>query len=261
MGRTAGRQVSVDRTGRYALAVATWDPEVHRAPVRSGSTGNARVGVALAGRQRSGIPWPGGGSDGRSSRSAPQRRGRPTQRGVTADGSRPSSRRPSARRASAVAGMRSGSVRNRVGARSSRGRRGVRGEPPPVVYPAWALVASATSAGNTPALADASSAKGSAKHRPERPHAAPRRVSPRDPRWLVSVNPTSGLELPADRGRRDRFATPTEAAALIAALDPGDRAAWALALYAGLRLGEIRALGRGRHRPRCGRASRPPCLV
>jgi integrase len=59
---------------------------------------------------------------------------------------------------------------------------------------------------------------------------------------VVSVNPTSGLDLPAGGGRRDRFATPAEAAALLAALDAGDRAAWGLALYAGLRLGEVRAL-------------------
>ncbi len=59
---------------------------------------------------------------------------------------------------------------------------------------------------------------------------------------VVVVNPTSELDLPADTGRRDRFATPAEAAALLAVLDPGDRAAWALALYAGLRLGEVRAL-------------------
>jgi integrase len=59
---------------------------------------------------------------------------------------------------------------------------------------------------------------------------------------VVSVNPTTDLELPAMTGRRDRFATPVEAAALVDALEPRDRAAWALALYAGLRLGELRAL-------------------
>jgi integrase len=59
---------------------------------------------------------------------------------------------------------------------------------------------------------------------------------------VVSINPTTDLELPAMTGRRDRFATPAEAAALVAALDSRDRAAWALALYAGLRLGELRAL-------------------
>ena len=43
-------------------------------------------------------------------------------------------------------------------------------------------------------------------------------------RGQVSVNPTHGLELPAVRGRRDRIATPAEAAELIAALPEADRA-------------------------------------
>jgi len=51
----------------------------------------------------------------------------------------------------------------------------------------------------------------------------------------VAVNPTTGLELPAVRGRRDRIASPEEAAALLAALPDEDRALWATALYAGLR--------------------------
>jgi hypothetical protein len=55
----------------------------------------------------------------------------------------------------------------------------------------------------------------------------------------VSVNPTTGLELPAVRGRRDRIATPQEAAALLAALPKADRAVWVTALYAGLRRGEL----------------------
>lgn len=58
----------------------------------------------------------------------------------------------------------------------------------------------------------------------------------------VAVNPTSGLTLPAVRGKRDRIASPTETAALIAALPEADRALWATAMYAGLRLGELRAL-------------------
>jgi integrase len=61
-------------------------------------------------------------------------------------------------------------------------------------------------------------------------------------RGEVGLNPTSGLELPAVRGKRDRIASPNEAAALIAALAPSDRALWATALYAGLRLGELQAL-------------------
>jgi len=58
----------------------------------------------------------------------------------------------------------------------------------------------------------------------------------------VAVNPCERLRLPAARGRRERIASPTEAAALIAVLRPQDRALWGCALYAGLRLGELRAL-------------------
>jgi integrase len=58
----------------------------------------------------------------------------------------------------------------------------------------------------------------------------------------IAVNPTRGLELPAVRGRRDRVVEPREAKALIAALEPRDRPLWAMAMYAGLRRGELRAL-------------------
>jgi integrase len=59
----------------------------------------------------------------------------------------------------------------------------------------------------------------------------------------VAVNPTAGLSLPAVRGRRDRIASPAEAAQLLAAIpDDRDRALWATALYAGLRRGELQAL-------------------
>jgi integrase len=58
----------------------------------------------------------------------------------------------------------------------------------------------------------------------------------------VAVNPTTGLELPAVRSGRDRIASPDEAARLIAALPPEDRALWATAMYAGLRRGELQAL-------------------
>jgi integrase len=61
-------------------------------------------------------------------------------------------------------------------------------------------------------------------------------------RGEVAVNPTSGLTLPSVRGARDRIASPTEAAALIAALPAEDRPAWATAMYAGLRAGELVAL-------------------
>jgi integrase len=59
---------------------------------------------------------------------------------------------------------------------------------------------------------------------------------------LITVNPTSGLALPQDSGRRERFATATELTALLAALPERDRALWATAAYAGLRRGELMAL-------------------
>ena len=67
-----------------------------------------------------------------------------------------------------------------------------------------------------------------------------RRALARD---LVPVDPTKGLDVPADR--RDapmRFASREEAERLIAAVPDGDRAVWATAMYAGLRRGELRAL-------------------
>jgi integrase len=61
-------------------------------------------------------------------------------------------------------------------------------------------------------------------------------------RGEVAVNPTSGLELPALEGVRDRIASPAEAAELLAALPERDRTLWATAIYAGLRRGELLAL-------------------
>ena len=61
-------------------------------------------------------------------------------------------------------------------------------------------------------------------------------------RGEAAINPTAGLELPAVRGKRDRIASPTEAADLLDALPDGDRALWASAMYAGLRWGELAAL-------------------
>jgi integrase len=58
----------------------------------------------------------------------------------------------------------------------------------------------------------------------------------------VAVNPTAGLKLPTPRGRRERIASREEAERLIAAVREQDRAVWATAMYAGLRLGELRAL-------------------
>jgi integrase len=61
-------------------------------------------------------------------------------------------------------------------------------------------------------------------------------------RGEVAVSPCTGLELPAVRGRRERFASPEEAEALIATVPEQDRAVWATAMYGGLRRGELRAL-------------------
>ena len=60
-------------------------------------------------------------------------------------------------------------------------------------------------------------------------------------RRQVPVDPTSELDLPESSGRRERAATPREAAALLAPLGD-DLALWATAFYAGCRRGELRAL-------------------
>jgi integrase len=62
-------------------------------------------------------------------------------------------------------------------------------------------------------------------------------------RHELAVNPTTGLQLPSVRGRRDRVLTPKEARDLIGALRGSDVALWASAMYGGLRVGELRALG------------------
>lgn len=61
-------------------------------------------------------------------------------------------------------------------------------------------------------------------------------------RGEAAVNPTTGLRLPIAAGKRERIASPSEAAALLAALAARDRAPWATAFYAGLRRGELMAL-------------------
>ncbi|KAA0275396.1 MAG: site-specific integrase [Acidobacteria bacterium] len=58
----------------------------------------------------------------------------------------------------------------------------------------------------------------------------------------VVVNPTKGIKLPRSDARRDRVADAVEGAALLAALPVDDRPYWAVAMYAGLRRGEIQAL-------------------
>lgn len=61
-------------------------------------------------------------------------------------------------------------------------------------------------------------------------------------RGIVHANPCTGLKLPRGETSRDRIATPAEAAMLIAALPAKDQAAMGLAVYAGLRIGELIAL-------------------
>jgi integrase len=58
----------------------------------------------------------------------------------------------------------------------------------------------------------------------------------------AASNPCAGLRLPAARGRRERTASPEEAVTMLRVLPDHDRAVWALALYAGLRRGELMAL-------------------
>ena len=78
----------------------------------------------------------------------------------------------------------------------------------------------------------------------------------------VAASPLVGVDWPApDERPRDRMATPAEAQLLVAAVPALDRAAWALAVYAGLRLGELRALDSVRRRPRRRRTPRPRGLL
>lgn len=58
----------------------------------------------------------------------------------------------------------------------------------------------------------------------------------------VAIDPCARLRLPAVRSRRERVASPDEAATLLAALSPSIRMVYACAFYAGLRAGELRAL-------------------
>src|ERR1700730_9905278 len=54
----------------------------------------------------------------------------------------------------------------------------------------------------------------------------------------VAINPTTGLEMPAVRGGRDRIAPPDECVHLLDALRSADQVVWATAMYGGLRRGE-----------------------
>ena len=58
----------------------------------------------------------------------------------------------------------------------------------------------------------------------------------------LTVDPTTNLDLPAARGRRHICIGLADALALVDALPDSERALWALALFGGLRRGELRAL-------------------
>lgn len=61
-------------------------------------------------------------------------------------------------------------------------------------------------------------------------------------RGELAINPATGVELPAVRGRRDSIVSPEQAAKLLEALPTHDRALWGTALYAGVRRGELMAM-------------------
>ncbi|MGH2924460.1 MAG: tyrosine-type recombinase/integrase [Solirubrobacterales bacterium] len=62
------------------------------------------------------------------------------------------------------------------------------------------------------------------------------------PRGLAHVSPCASLRMPSGEQKRDRIATAAEAAVLIAAIPARDQAALGLAVYAGLRVGELVAI-------------------
>ncbi|MDP9255945.1 MAG: site-specific integrase [Actinomycetota bacterium] len=59
---------------------------------------------------------------------------------------------------------------------------------------------------------------------------------------MAPENPTRSVTLPSGATRRAHGGDPASAARMIAALEPRDQCIWAAAFYAGLRLGELRAL-------------------
>jgi len=61
-------------------------------------------------------------------------------------------------------------------------------------------------------------------------------------RNVITRNPVTEIELPASNGRRERAASPAEAAELLAALPDAIRPIYATAFYGGLRRGELRGL-------------------
>jgi integrase len=146
-----------------------------------------------------------------------------------------------------IAGAEEGAIRNRSGDRfkpsTLRGYRAAMREDGPIMRPLGALKLSSVSRQDVQDLADRLLADGKDPST-IRNTIMPLRVLFRRAlnRGEVAVNPCAGVELPAVRGRRDRIASPEEAAKLIAALPDGDRAVWATAMYGGLRAGELMAL-------------------
>lgn len=61
-------------------------------------------------------------------------------------------------------------------------------------------------------------------------------------RGEITVNPTSNIDAPRVKGGRDRVASPSEGLALLTALGARERPIYGTAMFAGLRLGELRAL-------------------
>jgi len=61
-------------------------------------------------------------------------------------------------------------------------------------------------------------------------------------RYSIPVNPTTGLEIIAARNKPKQIVSPDDAARMLNALPPEDRAFWGTAFYAGLRNGELQAL-------------------
>jgi integrase len=60
-------------------------------------------------------------------------------------------------------------------------------------------------------------------------------------KW-IPADPVPGLDLPGERGRRERVVDPADVPVMLGALPADDRPVWAVAFMAGLRAGEIRAL-------------------
>jgi integrase len=61
-------------------------------------------------------------------------------------------------------------------------------------------------------------------------------------RGRLKDNPVRGLDLPTPDNGGERFASPDEAAKLLAAVPDKDRPVWATAFYTGMRVGELHAL-------------------